>query len=427
MDFAVTQTDKEHRLLVLGSLEEFVSLIEKAKQRGYYTVACDGYSGGIAKGLADRAYTVDVRNTSEIVALCREERIDGIVTSFSDLLFEQATRIAETAGLRWYMDTQRLAYYRNKQVMKDTLRQLGITTSAGRVLSRDFSEEELSGLRFPVVIKPLDSYGSRGIRVLRSPQEVRASFEDSAAYSSNGKALLEEYCPGREYNMMTWVQDGKVRVISLADREKNPQSGNEIPCLNRIVYPAKDCREIADKAADVLQRYVQAVGQREGPLSMQFFYTDDRVVVGEVAGRFFGYEHELVTYCCGFSFEELLLDYVYAPENIEMSFNNHELLFPRCCAGLYFLGKEGKTVAEDAELRALAADPHILEYSLYYTPGEVVDRSSGRPYFARFDITAPSREELDRVTEHFFRNAHARASDGTDILHSFYLQRDETE
>ena len=84
---------KEMNLAIIGASYLQLPLIEKAKQRGYYTVACDGYSGGIAKGLADRAYTIDVRNTSEIVALCREERIDGIVTSFSDLLFERTFSI----------------------------------------------------------------------------------------------------------------------------------------------------------------------------------------------------------------------------------------------------------------------------------------------------------------------------------------------
>ncbi len=357
--------------------------------------------------------------------MCRKERIDGIITSFSDLLFEQATRIAEAAGLRWYMDTQHLPYYRNKQIMKDTLRRLGISVPVGKVLSPGFSDEELRGLRFPLVIKPLDSYGSRGIRVLWSLDDVRAGFSSAAAYSSDGKAMLEEYCSGREYNLMTWVNGGKVHFISIADREKNPQIGDEIPCVNRIVYPAKDYQRIAKAATDVLQQYTDAVGQQDGPLSMQFFFEEGQVVVGEIAGRFFGYEHELVTYSSGFSFEKLLLDYVYSPKSVEESVAGYEPLFTRCCAGLYFLGREGKTVEDEEELRKLALDPHTLEYSLYYLPGEVVDRKSGRPYFARFDITASSRCELDQVTEDFFRKAHALASDGTEVLYPFYLQKDK--
>ncbi len=93
---------EEHRLLVLGSLEEFVTLIKESKQRGYYTNVCDGYPKGIAKSIADKAYTIDVRDTEAITDLCQKERVDGIITSFSDLLFEQATRIAEATGLRWY-------------------------------------------------------------------------------------------------------------------------------------------------------------------------------------------------------------------------------------------------------------------------------------------------------------------------------------
>ena len=128
------QITEEHRLLVLGSLEEFAPLVEEARHRKYHTIVCDGYPRGKAKSLADKAYTINISDIDRITDLCREERIDGIITSFSDALFEQATRIAEATGLRWYMDAQRLPYYRNKQVMKDTLRRLGISIPAGKVL-----------------------------------------------------------------------------------------------------------------------------------------------------------------------------------------------------------------------------------------------------------------------------------------------------
>ncbi len=186
--------------------------------------------------------------------------------------------------------------------------------------------------------------------------DVRTAFSAASAYSSDGKVLLEEYCSGREYNLMTWVNGGKVCFISIADREKNPLYGDETPCLNRIVYPAKDYQGIVKAATDVLQQYADAIGQQDGPLSMQFFFKEGQVVVGEIAGRFFGYEHELVTYSSGFNFERLLLDYIYSPENIEERVAGHEPLFTRCCAGLYFLGKEGKTVKDDKELRQLALD-----------------------------------------------------------------------
>ena len=57
----------EQRLMILGSMDEFIELVNKAKKRGIYTVVCDGYPDGPAKKYADKAYDIDIRKVDEIV------------------------------------------------------------------------------------------------------------------------------------------------------------------------------------------------------------------------------------------------------------------------------------------------------------------------------------------------------------------------
>ena len=71
-----------HRLLILGSLMEFVQLIEMAKSRGIYTIVCDGYPDSPGKRHADKAYDIPSGDIDRIAKLCREEKADGIITSF---------------------------------------------------------------------------------------------------------------------------------------------------------------------------------------------------------------------------------------------------------------------------------------------------------------------------------------------------------
>ena len=78
----------KHRLLILGTLGEFVQLVQKSREKGYYTIVCDGYPDGPARKFADEAYQIPVTDTERIAELCREKEIDGIITSFSDLLLE---------------------------------------------------------------------------------------------------------------------------------------------------------------------------------------------------------------------------------------------------------------------------------------------------------------------------------------------------
>ena len=119
----------KHRLLILGSLREFVQLIELAKKRGIYTIVCDGYKNSIGKQHADKSYDVPPGNIEEIAAICKNEQVDGIITSFSDYLFECMVKIAACADLKCYFVPDKLHLYRNKNDMKHMLDELGICNS----------------------------------------------------------------------------------------------------------------------------------------------------------------------------------------------------------------------------------------------------------------------------------------------------------
>ena len=93
----------KHKVLILGTLGEFTELVKKAKEKGYETVVCDGYADGIARTYADKAYTIPVTDVDAIALMCREEGVDGIITSFSDLLLECMVKIADKAGLPCYL------------------------------------------------------------------------------------------------------------------------------------------------------------------------------------------------------------------------------------------------------------------------------------------------------------------------------------
>lgn len=412
-----------HRLLIVGSLGEFVELVKLSKQRGYYTVVCDGYDDGPAKKLADKSYNIDVRNVDEIARMCKEEQIDGIIGSFSDLLFEQITKIADKAGLKWYVKPEMLKFYREKNEAKALLDKCGVYVPKNCTLSPNFKDEELEGFTYPLVIKPINGYGSKGIFVVHSIEEIREKYDLVTCRATMKDIQVEEFSQGREYNMMTWMIDGEIYVISIADREKNPQKGDMIPLLNRVAYPAKDIQNIIEDAKKVLQKFAEKTGQRDGALSMQFFYNGNGVEVCEIAGRLFGYEHELVTHCCEYNIEEMLLNYVYDEATLKEMLQKHNPFFDKHCAGLYFVGEQDKIIKDQTIVYELAKDPHVIEAVPFYNEGEVIDNYGPKPYMVRYYLMANSREELDDVTEKFFEKMHVEADDGSEIAKKFILDR----
>ena len=162
------------RLLILGTLGEFEQLVQKARARGIYTIVCDGYPDGPARAFADESYVIPVTDTDRIAAPCKEKQVDGILTSFSDLLLECMVKISVKAGLPCYLNPEQLPWYRDKSATRGLLEELGLPSPGfAKIPTSGLAPELIAHLHFPLVTKPLDKYGSRGIYVVHNLEELK--------------------------------------------------------------------------------------------------------------------------------------------------------------------------------------------------------------------------------------------------------------
>ena len=426
----------KHKVLILGTLGEFTELVKKAKEKGYETVVCDGYADGIARTYADKAYTIPVTDVDAIALMCREEGVDGIITSFSDLLLECMVKIADKAGLPCYLKPEQLSWYRDKSACRDVLDKLGLPATGFRKISVELlkqgSEEEIqqsiANLQYPLISKPLDKYGSRGIFIIHHSDEVRKKALQTAEYTDCQEILVEEYNDGYEFNMMTWVMDGKVNVISIADREKTEMEEGMLPLSTRNVYPSRFLTEVEKSATDILQNYIRYTGQTEGALSMQFFWKPGRgIQVCEIAGRFFGYEHELTDMVYGFQTEELLLDYLYEKDRIKEMFHCHDIHHPvKYGAVLYFQGRQLQ-IADQTAACELAKEKCVVKPWIFYKEGERVIEYGPNPYLALYYIETENRRQLELETEKFFSEMSIRDPEGREVAYRNKIPEYEKE
>lgn len=408
---------ENHRLVILGSMDEFVELVERAKARGIYTIVVDGYEDGPAKPHADKAYLEDVRHTEAIADICRKENADGIIASFSDLLAECMIDIADAAGLPAYLKPENEKYLREKPLMKQMFEELDIPSPRYKKIHLDTLEEDFADMEFPCVIKPVNGYGSHGVFVANSLEEVEERFAATAAQSTFDYLMAEEYNNGIEFNVMTWIVDGEAEIISIADRDKVQFDEGEIPQVTRVAYVSPYSEELIDDIAAIATKIANYVHLENGPLCVQMFYSPDKgLAVCEAAGRIFGYEHELVTLGSGLSIEEQLLDCVYDSEAAKQRARDHSPFFKKHAAGLYFHGYDG-TVADMSAVDALGKLDGVVQYVPYYRPGDAITHERGaKPYVVRYYLTADSREELDALSEKIMSEASVLDPDGNELL-----------
>lgn len=407
-----------HKLMVLGSTSEFSPLVKRAQERGIAVVCCDGYADGPAKAIADERYDIDIRDHDAIAKLAKSIGVDGIISAFSDNLPEQCAAIAPKAGLSFYLPAERLAILRDKSRMKKMFSELGVQFPKTAVAKRSSISEDIASLEFPVVTKPLNGWGSHGVFVLNSVEEVVERFDDVAKYSGGDAILVEEYNDGFELNTMSWVVDGSPVILEIADREKTADEPRAIPHVSRIVYPSVLTDIVIDDIRDILTKVARYVGLRNGPLCMQAFWAPERgIQVCECAGRVFGTEHEMLEYATNgaLTVEDLLIDTVYDADNLRVRLADHDPHLRRTSCGLFWHGKEGR-ISQMGGFPEVGSDECAADTLEYYTVGDEV-RKGEQPYVARSYIVAPEREELDELTDSFFESAYMRNEAGESMLY----------
>ncbi len=407
------------RLLVIGSMDEFVELVRHARRRGCYVIVADGYVDGPARAYADEDHVVDVRDPRKLAELYKSCRADAVVTSYSDVLFESACEMRRILGVDEPFPLESMEILRDKASMRKLLDELGVAHPRSvEVSSSSEALESSRGLAFPCVMKPVDGYGSHGIRVVRDSAEAARVFGDVARHATRGeRCLIEEYDEGAEINMTAWVCDGVAYPVSFADREKTFMGEGIVPQVTRIVYPSRQPRAVFDRALEIVQAVVDRLGVTAGPVCMQFFCGEgSRVSVCEITGRVFGYEHELIELGSGLSVEELLLDTAFDKASLKRRLEAHVLsAFVEPCCGLYFHGCDG-VVGDLSRARESLRDDAVVDSLFYVEEGDAFTHGEGsKPYIARAYLQARDYRSLDRASARVLGAFYVPDAEGGDL------------
>lgn len=405
---------EDKRLLILGSVEDFTRLTQYAVERGIYTVVADAHPGE-AKEYASKAYTVDLRDIELIDQIIKTERIDHVLSSFSDNLFEMMVNASARNNLPSFCPITKVRYLRDKVLMKQMFDELGIKTAKGQTIdSTDFSEENVQ-IAYPCVVKPLDGWGSKGMKVVHNFQELKDHLARSMSFSTSGsQAMLEEINMGYEVNVMSWVKDGEIYLMEFGDRETTGMTPDKLPHQSREIFPSMFYDELEEQVKDHLKKVAQYCDINEGPLSMQFFYENGEISVGEVAGRFFGLGQGIVPIINGIDLNELLVNMIYFPDENYEILKKESLAHDHCSFALYLLPEKG-IVRDLGNVMDFKDDEHCDEYKVYVKPGV---STTMEPWVVRVYAHFDTREEADAYTENIYNNLFVPGLDGKNLVMS---------
>lgn len=277
-------------LIIIGGGFLQVPLIETSREMGLSPVVFDMSANAPGMALADHQVLMSTRDIDGCVREARRLRevlpIHGVVTAGTDASRAVAA-IAGTLdlpGIR-YADAEAAS---NKVLMRKRLRQHGVPIPGFfSVWSLKEAREAMDELTFPLVLKPADNMGARGVIKVSAREEIYAAFRHAKKHSPTGEMILEEYMSGPELSVdaLAWDNGRSFRMTGIADRiiDREPyfvELGHNMPSA----LPA----EILAEAECVMAAAMKALGIHTGAGKGDLKVTADGVKVGEVAARLSG-------------------------------------------------------------------------------------------------------------------------------------------
>jgi len=298
------------RLMVLGGGGCQINLIRRAKSEGHFIILVDYLPDCPGCALADMHLQISTFDTESVLRAAEELKIEGIVTTGTDQPVYTAAVVAQTLGLRFYIDSDTAKAVTNKRVMKHLFQRYGIPNVDFRLIGQDFTDDEIAGLHFPAVLKPVDSQGQRGIFLVGSVMEVRQHISVTLSFSREDKVLLEEYYESDEITVNGWVTDGKTTIISVVDRVTIKNTNHIGICLCHN-YPSVHLKKYYDRIEAVTELIVSSLNLRNGPIYFQYLIGRDGLKVNEIAMRIGGaYEDITIPIISGIDILGMLLQSV---------------------------------------------------------------------------------------------------------------------
>lgn len=268
-------------LVLCGGIPQ-AALIEDLKRRGIYTILADMNPNVMARPLADEFYPVSVLDVDAVRELAEEQKVDMVLTACADQVLLVQAQVSEELGLPCYIDYKTAKDVSSKELMKKVFVENGIPTSK-HVIMGEFDEKKVGELEFPIIVKPVDSYSSRGVRKVFNVEELKAAFETAVEISRTNTAIVEEFVEGEELTVDVYVEEGKAHILCISNIDKIPGNDRFVICRTR--YPAQITNEIKKQVEIVAGQIAKAFNLQNSPMLIQMITDGEKISVVEFCAR----------------------------------------------------------------------------------------------------------------------------------------------
>ena len=367
---------KNKRLLILGGMRISCEIVRKAHEMGLFVGVTD-YNPpekSPAKAIADASYQISTTDVDAVVSLIREEHYDGVITGFVDVLLPYYAEICEKAGLPCYGTKEQFEIFINKDRYKDLMRRCGVPTIPEYAVDVERFDETAAQVVYPVLVKPADSSGARGITICESKEELREAVTRANAFSHTGTVLVEQYIDTQEVTVFWVFRDGEYYLAFIGNRHVKHNQEGVIPLPVGYTYPSAVTPRYIRETLPNTEKMFREAGIRDGMMFMQCKVKDGLCLVYDIGFRLTGsLEYKNLKAVCGYDPLEMMIRHAVTGSMGEpdLAEKADPYLNGRFAYNVSCLSKPGK-IAELSGIEEVKAMPGVIDAVVAHYPGEVI-------------------------------------------------------
>lgn len=363
------------KLLVIGGSNNDINIVEAAHALGCYVICCDRNTDyktkAQAKLICDEAWDVDYSRTDYMIELCREAKIDGIFAGYNDFRVQHASILAERLGLPFYATSEQIEITKNKKTFKELSVKYGINTPKSTNYVNEVPEGEREKIVYPVIVKPVDNGGRRGITACFNRRELDKAIDYAFRSSVSRTILIEDYIVGTEFAAIYTVADGKASLSIINDKHMAILEDGSITTLSNVGITPSNYYDLYVSTIDPSVRdFIAGVGIRNGVVFFQGIANEKEIQIFEMGFRLNGAnDYKAIRRQNGTDYMKMLITHSLTG-SMGDSLEHDDARFQRYLVTFCMYVHGG--VVGKVDCSALDGKKGITSYNIWAEPGRVI-------------------------------------------------------
>lgn len=388
---------RKKRLMLLGGIRYLLPVIETAHKYGYWVITVDYLPDNIAHKYSDEYHNVSILDKDAVLKLAQELQIDGILSFAVDPGVVTAAYVADQMGLPFSCSYDSACILQNKALFRQFLTDHHFNVPHAKGYSSiDDALQDVDFFHWPVIVKPVDSAGSKGITKIDCPDELRKAVETALGESHCHSFIIEDYLEkeGLSSGSESFFVDGKLMYNGFYDQFFDSKAANPYT-PSAECWPADKPESVLDEVRSELQRLSDLLRFGTGLFNVEWrVCTDGKVYLMEVSPRAGGNRlAEILNYAAD-------VDIIDAEVRKAMGENVNGIHEPRYqgCFAIQVLHASMSGCYEGLDLNPDFEKNYVIESEIRVNQGEMISSFTGaNSAIGTLFLRADARREMNRL------------------------------